>query len=68
MAVSSELTSDPLAYLDQLTATVEELGWSRWILGQVITLADDAPGLTDAQLRDRLLVLADRSRDGGTAP
>ena len=68
MAVSSKPTSDPLAYLDQLTATVEERGRSRWILGQVISLANDAPGLTDAQLRDRLLVLADRSRDGGTAP
>jgi hypothetical protein len=68
MAVSSEPTSNPLAYLAQLTATVEELGRSRWVLGQLITLADDAPGLTDAQLRDRLLVLADRSRDGGTAP
>jgi hypothetical protein len=68
MAVRSEPTSDPLAYFDQLTATVEERGWSRWVLGQVIALADDAPGLTDAQLRDRLLVLADRSRDGGTAP
>jgi hypothetical protein len=45
MAVSSEPTSNPLAYLDQLTATVEELGRSRWILGQVISLADDAPGL-----------------------
>jgi hypothetical protein len=68
MAVSSEHTSNPLAYLDQLTATVEERGLSRWMLGQVISLANDAPGLTDAQLRDRLLALADRSRDGGTAP
>jgi hypothetical protein len=66
MAVSSKPTSDPLAYLDQLTATVEELGRLRWILGQVITLADDAPGLTDAQLRDRLLALTDRSRDDST--
>ena len=66
--MSSEPTSDPLAYLDQLTATVEELGRSRWMLGQILTLADDAPGLTDAQLRDRLLVLVDRSRDSGTAP
>lgn len=64
--MSSEPTSDPLAYFDQLTATVEERGRSRWILGQVISLADDAPGLTDAQLRDRILVLADRSRDGST--
>ena len=66
MAVRSEPTSDPLAYLDELTATVEELGRSRWILGQILTLADDAPGLTDAQLRDRLLVLAGCSRDGST--
>jgi hypothetical protein len=66
VAVSGAPTSDPLAYLDQLTATVEELGRLRWILGQVITLADDAPGLTDAQLRDRLLALTDRSRDDST--
>jgi hypothetical protein len=61
MAVSSEPTSDPLAYFDQLTETVEELGRSRWTLRQVISLADDASGLTDAQLRDRLLALADRA-------
>jgi hypothetical protein len=66
MAVSSEPTSDPLAYFDQLTATVEELGRSRWMLGQVISLTNDAPGLTDEQLRTRLLALADRSRDGST--
>jgi hypothetical protein len=68
MAVSSEPTSDPLAYFDQLTATVEERGRSHWMLGQVISLANDAPGLTDVQLRDRLLALADHSRDGGIAP
>jgi hypothetical protein len=61
MAVSSEPTSDRPGYFDELTATVGERGWSRWMLGQVITLADDAPGLTDAQLRDRLLALTDRS-------
>jgi hypothetical protein len=60
-AVSSKPNSDPLAYFDQLTATVEGLGRLRWMLGQVISLADDAPGLTDAQLRDRLLALADRA-------
>jgi hypothetical protein len=46
MTVSSEPTSDPLAYFDQLTATVEEIGRLRWMLGQVLSLADDAPGLT----------------------
>ena len=66
MTTSSEPTSDRPAYFDQLAATVEERGRSRWMLGQIITLADDAPGLTDAQMRDRLLALADRSRDGST--
>ena len=66
MAVSNEPTSDRPGYFDELTATVEERGRSRWMLGQVISLADDAPGLTDAQLRDRLVALADRSRDGST--
>jgi hypothetical protein len=42
VAVSGAPTSDPLAYLDKLTTTVEELGRSRWILGQVISLADRA--------------------------
>jgi hypothetical protein len=59
MAVSSETTSDSPGYFDELAATVEGRGRSRWVLGQVISLADDAPELTDAQLRDRLLALAD---------
>ncbi|HEY3689306.1 MAG TPA: hypothetical protein VGL46_03265 [Pseudonocardiaceae bacterium] len=45
------------AYFDQLAATVEEIGRLQWLLRQVITLADDAPGLTDEQLRDRLAAL-----------
>ncbi len=60
--MSSEPTSDRPAYFDQLAATVEELGRLRWMLGQVVSLDDDAPGLTNAQLRDRLLSLADRAR------
>lgn len=51
----SSVSSRP--YFEQLAATVEQLG----VLWQVITLADDAPGLTDQQLRDRLLALADRA-------
>ncbi len=39
-------------------AAVEEIGRLRRTLRQVITLADDAPTLTDEQLRDRLLALA----------
>jgi hypothetical protein len=50
------------AYFEQLAATVEEIGRLRWLLRQVITLADDAPGLSDEQLRDRLTALADRAR------
>jgi hypothetical protein len=50
------------AYFEQLAATVEEIGRPRWLLQQVVILADDAPGLSDEQLRDRLLVLADRAR------
>jgi hypothetical protein len=50
------------AYFDQLAATVEEI--DRWLLRQVITLADDAPGLTD-ELRDRLAALGpDRAHSG----
>jgi hypothetical protein len=49
------------AYFEQLAATVEEIGRLRWLLRQVVILADDAPGLPDAQLRDRLLALAARS-------
>ena len=49
------------AYFGQLAATVEEIGRLRWLLRQVITLADDAPGLSDEQW-DRLTALADRAR------
>jgi hypothetical protein len=53
---------NPRQYLDRLAATVEQLGATRSVLRQVITLADDAPGLTDEQLRNRLVMLADRAR------
>ncbi|MGH3935572.1 MAG: hypothetical protein ACRDS1_11460 [Pseudonocardiaceae bacterium] len=42
---------NPRPYLDRLTATM--------LLHQVIELADDAPRLTDRELRDRLLALAE---------
>jgi hypothetical protein len=44
--------------LADLGAAAEEIGRLRWKLAQVIAVADDAPGLTDRELRDRLLVLA----------
>ncbi len=45
---------NPQPYLDRLAASVD--------LRQIITLADQAPGLTDAQLRARLLTLAGSAR------
>lgn len=61
VAMSNEPNGDRPTYFAQLAATVEECGRLRWALSQVVTLADDAPRLTDAQLRDRLLALADRA-------
>ncbi|MGH3721459.1 MAG: hypothetical protein ACRDRI_21945 [Pseudonocardiaceae bacterium] len=43
-------------------AAAGEIGRLHWALRQVITLADDAPTLTDEQLRDRLLTLAFHAR------
>jgi hypothetical protein len=47
--------ANPQPYFDQLAATVEQLGATRSVLRQVITLADNAATLPDAELRDRLL-------------
>ncbi|MBV8543049.1 MAG: hypothetical protein JO364_13825 [Pseudonocardiales bacterium] len=49
------------AHLADLAAA-EDIGRLRWALRQVITLADDAPTLTDRQLRDRLLTLVSDAR------
>ncbi|HEY3896660.1 MAG TPA: hypothetical protein VGL88_15005 [Pseudonocardiaceae bacterium] len=38
------------------------IGKRGYLLGEVIELADDVPGLTDAELRDRLAALAERAR------
>lgn len=46
---------NPQLHFDRLAATVEQLG----VLRQVITLADDAPTITNEQLLDRLLALAE---------
>jgi hypothetical protein len=46
------------AYLADLGPAAEEIGRLR----QVIALADEAPQLIDAQLRQRLLALADQAR------
>jgi transposase-like protein len=50
---------NPQPYFDRLAATVE-LAAARSVLRQVIMLADDAAMLSDKELRDRLLALADR--------
>jgi len=50
------------AHLADLTAAAEDIGRLRHTLRQVITLADDAPTLTDQQLRDRLLTLVSDAR------
>jgi hypothetical protein len=55
-------TVNPQLYFDRLAATVEQLGATRSVLRQVITLADDAGTLPDRELWDRLLALADRAR------
>lgn len=43
--------------LIDLAAAAAEIGRLRWTLAQVIAVADDAPGLTDVELRTRLLEL-----------
>jgi hypothetical protein len=55
------ITSTPRpAYLIDLCAAVEEIGRLRWRLAaQIVALADAAPTITNEQLRDRLLALAE---------
>ena len=53
---------NPRLYFDRLAATVEQLGATRSVLRQVISLADDVATLSDKELRDRLLALADKAR------
>lgn len=62
---------DPVSgpdYLTQLCQAVEDLARSRYLLDQVIELAGESPELTDAELRDRLTALADRTRHRGSRP
>jgi hypothetical protein len=47
------------ALLGDLGAAAQEIGRLRWALVQVVTLADELPKLTDVELRDRLLELAE---------
>jgi hypothetical protein len=51
---------NPRSYLDYLAATVELAG-ARSALRALLTLADDAPTLSDEELRSRLTALAGRA-------
>jgi uncharacterized protein YciW len=50
------------SYLLDLDAATEEIGRLRSILAQVPVLADDAPKVTDGELRERLAALGERAR------
>jgi hypothetical protein len=52
---------NPRPFLDHLTTTVE-LAAARSVLRQVIALAEQAPALTDDQVRARLVDLARTAR------
>jgi hypothetical protein len=51
---------NPRSYLEHLVATVDLAG-ARFALRALLTLADDAPTFTDAELRSRLMALAGRA-------
>ncbi|HEY3896774.1 MAG TPA: hypothetical protein VGL88_15585 [Pseudonocardiaceae bacterium] len=46
----------------RLATTVERLRAAQSALREVITLADEAPAITEVELRDRLRVLAESAR------
>jgi hypothetical protein len=52
----------PQPYFDRLTAAVERLNAARCLSRQLIALADETHIITNEQLADQLLTLADRAR------
>jgi hypothetical protein len=52
----------PRPYFDRLVAAVERLNAARSLSRQLRVLAEEAPTITNEQLADRLLALADRLR------
>ena len=61
-SVSTENASlSTVAVPGELRVVVEQLD-ALSLLQSVITLADEAPGISDEQLRDRLIALTERSR------
>lgn len=63
MTDASTDSSPMTTFLDDLTATVE-LAVVRSVLRRLIALAQEAPELSDDQLRDRLVDLAGMPRRG----
>jgi hypothetical protein len=51
--------SRTVALLGDLGVAAEEIGRLRWTLRQVVILASEIPELTDVEVRDRLLALAE---------
>jgi transposase-like protein len=49
------------AYLVDLAVAIGEISRLRWTLAQVVQLADEAPTITDEQLRIRLRALTPRT-------
>ena len=52
----------PQPYFDRLAAAVERLNAARSLSRQLQALAEEAPTITNEQLADQLLALADRAR------
>jgi hypothetical protein len=52
----------PQPYFDRLAAAVERLNAARCLSRQLHALAEEAPTITNEQLADQLLALADRAR------
>ncbi|MGB6161330.1 MAG: hypothetical protein WBF75_01880, partial [Pseudonocardiaceae bacterium] len=55
-------SSSQQPYLDRLTAAVERLTAARSLSRQLHALAEEAPMITNEQLADQLLALANRAR------
>lgn len=55
------VAADP-AYVARLRRAGQRPATACWVLGQVIALADDAPGLSATELRLRLAALAGRAQ------
>lgn len=55
-------TVNPQPYMDRLTAAIKQLNAARSLSQQLIALAEEAFMMTNEELVDQLLALADRAR------